>query len=229
MSALPRPRYRPRIAVEVTADLALVAAFALGFSLVATSDGIAGRLAGSPLLVVVTIHAILLFHDCMHQSAFGNRRLETWIARLIGAYFGCPFHFLRAEHLRHHRKAGLVDDDPEALHLAADDAARRPFGRLLARVGASWAGPFLYTWILQFGSFARFLRRQLRRVDDPELLRETAIDLGCMLALWGPLTWVLVERGLYLRVFVYAFALPAVVGLAIVYSAAKPLHTRSTP
>jgi fatty acid desaturase len=227
--SLPRRRYRPRLLLELGYDAALLAAFGLGFGIVLRADGLVGRVGGAALLTVVTIHAILLFHDCMHQSAFGRRRLESWVARAIGAYYGCPFHFLRAEHLRHHRHAGLVDDDPEALHPTPRDAAARPDGPLLARLAASGADALAYTWVLQLGQFFRWLRRQARRIDDRELVRQTALDVVAMLALWIPLTFYLAARGAYGRVLVWAFVVPAVVGLAIVYKAAKPLHTLMLP
>jgi fatty acid desaturase len=226
---LPRKRYRPRRRLEVFYDLGLLAAFVAGVLCVIAPRGLAFDLAGSGLLVVVAIHAVLLFHDCMHQSAFANRRLETWIARAIGAFYGCPFHFLRDQHLRHHRHAGLVDDDPEALHLHEHDAAERPHGKLLMRIGRRWTGAFVYTWLLQFGEFTRWLLRQLRRVEDRELLRATAVDVACMLAVWVPLTTWLVAQGVYLRFLVFAFLVPAIAGLAIVYLVAKPLHTLMIP
>jgi fatty acid desaturase len=226
---LPRQRYRPRLHVEVASQLGLALAFAAGLWCVAVPRAAWVTALGAVLLVSVAVQAVLLFHDCMHQAAFGDRRVETWVARAIGAFYGCPFHFLRAEHIRHHRHAGLVDGDPEALHLHEADAARRPHGRLLARLGRRWTGAFAYTWILQLGSFARFARRQLQRVDDPALVRATLVDLGCMVALWVPLTLFLAAHGAYLRVLVFAFAIPAVVGLALVYAAAKPLHTLMIP
>src|SRR5262249_36729760 len=212
MTHLPRPRYRPRIGVEIAYEAALVAAFVAGVRGIAAAESLAACVGWSAVMTVVTIHAILLFHDCMHQSAFGRRRLEGWIARAIGAYYGCPFHFLRAEHLRHHRRAGLVEDDPEALHLHAADAARRPHGPLLARIANSAWDALVYTWLLQLGQFARWIRGRAGR-RDRELVRRTAVDVACILALWVPLTAFLVSRGAYARVLVWAFAVPAVVGL----------------
>jgi fatty acid desaturase len=227
--ALPRVRYRQRLLVELGYDLLLLACFIAGFLLVLRADGLLGCLAGAAVMTVVTIHAVLLFHDCMHQSAYGHRRVEAWVGRAIGAFYGCPFHFLRDEHLRHHRHAGLVDDDPEALHLHEGDAAARPDGPLLARLAASRADALTYTWVLQLGQFARWIRRQLARVENPALVRATALDVAAMLALWIPLTAFLVSRGAYGRVLCWAFIVPAVVGLAIVYKAAKPLHTLMVP
>ncbi len=241
---LPRLRYKPRRGLELLYDCALLGSFLFGFHCVLTASKTLYMLLGTVLLIVVNIHAILLFHDCMHQSAFGNRRLETWVARLIGAYYGCPFHFLRAEHLQHHRRSGLVEDDPEALHLSFEDAGLRPTGRLLARIANSPGDAFLYTWILQLGQFGRWVRNQCLSNakstantgsasnvgnSDRALLQNTLIDVALMLVVWGPLTFYLVQRGAYLRVLLCAFVLPAIAGLAIVYKSAKPLHTLMIP
>ena len=217
-------RYRPRVAVELGVNLVLVVTLAAGLTAI-VHGSTAGMIAGTIALTLCAVQAILLFHDCMHQSAFGRRKVDTWVARAIGAFYGVPFHFLRHEHLSHHRRAGLVDGDPEALHPTEADADRRPLGRLLAHVAHGGGDAFLYTWILQFGQFARFLRRP----TDRALLRATLIDVACMLGFWVPFTAFLVAHGAYLRVLVLGFAIPAVAGLALVYEVAKPLHTLMIP
>ncbi len=226
---LPRKRYRPRRALELASEVGVLAGWLVGVALLVEGRGAAATLAGVVVLTVVAVQAILLFHDNMHQSAYGHRRLEGWIGRIVGAFYGCPFHFLRHEHLRHHRHAGLVEDDPEALHLHETDAARRPQGRLLARIASSAGDAWLYTWLLQLGQFLRWARRQLVRVEDRELVRATLLDVAFMLAFWIPFTCFLVSRGAYGRVLLFGFLVPALLGLALVYKVAKPLHTLMIP
>jgi len=229
VTRLPRVPYRPRALREAACVAIVLGLLILGVTRAVTASSLGITLLGSALLTLVSVQAILLFHDCMHQAAFGRRGIDTWIARVIGGFYGVPFHFLRAEHLRHHRFAGLVDGDPEALHLREADAARRPNGLLLAKIADSHGDALLYTWLLQFGQFGRFLVRQVRHRDQPKLLAQTLIDIACMIAVWAPLTYVLLDRGVYLRVIGFGFALPAIAGLALVYKVAKPLHTLMIP
>jgi fatty acid desaturase len=185
------------------------------------------------LLVVfqalLTIQAVLLFHDCMHFAAFSSPRLNSWLGRIIGGFFFWPLTFLRKSHLEHHRYAGTLERDTEALHLSYEDAGRYPGGHLLQWLGARWIGILVYTPCLQMGHFIKWLSSlSPGRSTAPKgraELRGFAVDVAVMAAFWVPINLQLASRGLACKGFLLGFLAPAILGMMGVYWASKPLHT----
>lgn len=164
---------------------------------------------------LLTIQGVMLFHDCLHASAFAERRFNLWVGRLVGALFFWPFTFLRDCHLQHHKNVGLVDGDPELLHATREDAARRPLGRFMAHLARSPLS-LLYAPIMQAIELRAWLRKNPRRslVVEGALAVVVWTVFDVWLAQWGP-----VWRG-----FVFGVFGPSVAALLLVHYALLPMH-----
>src|SRR5262245_13750045 len=64
------------------------------------------------LLGVVMLHAYLLHHECVHQSAFGRPWLNTALGHALGFFLLYPFLPRRRAHLLHHAWTGHAHEDP---------------------------------------------------------------------------------------------------------------------
>ena len=54
-------------------------------------------------------------HECIHRTAFRNRRLNDWVATIAGFLLLLPANYFRAFHFAHHRHTNDVELDPERL------------------------------------------------------------------------------------------------------------------
>lgn len=193
----------------------IAAAVAVCFRAAALSGNVLAVLA----LGLLAIQAILMMHDCMHGSLFARPWLHRWVGRAIGAYYLGPYHFIRHGHLRHHRRAGLVDDDPEVLHFTEEHARRRPGAKLLSFVAITPVAPLVFAPLLQAILLVEWLR------DDRAGLRDVLGDLAASALIWTPIALWLHAHGRLLAGFLLGFAVPYLIGMSIVYLASFPLHT----
>lgn len=56
------------------------------------------------------LRLFMLQHDCGHGSFFGQRRLDDWTGRAIGALTLTPYDYWRRAHAEHHASAGNLDE-----------------------------------------------------------------------------------------------------------------------
>ncbi len=61
--------------------------------------------------VMVTLFAPL--HECIHRTAFEDRQINDWVARICGAILFLPADFFRFFHFAHHRHTQDSQQDPE--------------------------------------------------------------------------------------------------------------------
>lgn len=216
MNALRRHR-------ELIFFVTLVVTFLAGLRLLTSEVGDAARGAAFLLEVLVSMAAVMLFHDCLHGSAYRSSRANRIIGRLVGAAYFWPYAFLRWSHLQHHRNVGLVDGDTELLHPMADDAVRRPFGASLARLGRSPLGPLLYAPLMQAIEFCHWIAGG-SRTQRRQRLRELGVDVGMMVVVWVPLDAWLFSRHALVSGFLLGVFAPSLVALLIVHTAMWPLH-----
>jgi fatty acid desaturase len=100
--------FRPhaaRLAVHVTVDVLLAAAFVL------TNHGLLYPLS-QLLLPVLMFRAFGLMHECVHGSATKLRTLGGGLGIVAGAFCLLPYEPWKKIHLLHHKWAGNVDQDP---------------------------------------------------------------------------------------------------------------------
>jgi omega-6 fatty acid desaturase (delta-12 desaturase) len=170
--------------------------------------------------VLVCVHAVMLFHDCLHGSALRTPRQNALLGRAVGAVFFWPYAFLRDSHLSHHKHVGLVDRDPELLHPTREDAAKKPLGLFLARLLRTPAGALSYAPLMQAVELARWLGEgdfsRRRRV----FACETALMIAVTAAIDGLLAW----RGALVFGYLAGVVLPAALALAFVHVALLPMH-----
>ncbi|MBS2022963.1 MAG: fatty acid desaturase, partial [Deltaproteobacteria bacterium] len=183
------------------------------------------RLGFTAALGVLSLQIVLALHDCMHGAVLDTPRAHRVLARILGSFWLCPYHFLRASHLAHHRHAGLVEGDTEILHFAPSET--RTSRRLLAHLARTPLAPLLFAPLVQALHFIEFLRADLAR--DRTLLKATVGDLIGMLIVWLPLGAWLHAHGLFARGVVFGLALPYALGLSAMYLATYPLHTLMNP
>ncbi len=189
----------------VVATVLAFRAAALGDDVVTVSVGVLG-------LSLLSVQLVLVFHDCMHQSLFAHRWVNTWVARAIGALAWAPFHVLKANHLQHHKRAGLVQGDTEVLHPSRESAQRRRFGRQLVKLAHTPLAPFLYAPLLQL---SHIIDRVVvsahdvaeRRKNLP-LLVDSVVDVLCMIALWSGVLAFLVQHERVVQGLALGFVAP---------------------
>ncbi|MBU3738193.1 MAG: fatty acid desaturase [Rhodoferax sp.] len=69
------------------------------------------------LLGVLLVHLFAPQHECAHYSAFRTRRLNEWVASLIGAIIVVPEVHFRYEHTDHHTHTNRTGSDPQMIPL----------------------------------------------------------------------------------------------------------------
>jgi fatty acid desaturase len=199
------PREFVLFVLMVVATVLAFRAAALGDDVVTVSVGVLG-------LSLLSVQLVLVFHDCMHQSLFAHRWVNTWVARAIGALAWAPFHVLKANHLQHHKRAGLVQGDTEVLHPSRESAQRRRFGRQLVKLAHTPLAPFLYAPLLQL---SHIIDRVVvsahdvaeRRKNLP-LLVDSVVDVLCMIALWSGVLAFLVQHERVVQGLALGFVAP---------------------
>ncbi len=67
---------------------------------------------------VAMAHHFSLQHECIHFTAFRDRRVNTWLAAWCGFWICVPPVFFRYEHCDHHTHTQIVGRDPELIPLA---------------------------------------------------------------------------------------------------------------
>ncbi len=186
-----------------------------------------GRFAALFALIVIQsalmTQMVMQFHDCLHFAVFRRAGFNTALARGIGAYCLWPATFLRESHLQHHRRAGLVDGDPEVLHFTAEFIERNSWAAGLNRLAQTRWAPLLFTPALQGIHFTRYFRLKLLVKRDISALGAYVGEIVLMVA-----TWALITRFLKLPLHSYfvGHLLPSLIAMGLVYWAAKPLHTQ---
>lgn len=69
------------------------------------------------LISAIGLNTFLMFeHEAIHGVLFANRRVNRWVAVLLGAMMGIPFSGYRVLHLRHHKYLGSKGDPDEYRH-----------------------------------------------------------------------------------------------------------------
>ena len=166
---------------------------------------------------------VMQFHDGLHFAIFRRARLNTALSRVIGSYCLWPTTFLRESHLQHHRRAGLVEDDPEVLHFSPEFIERNRWAGLLNRLAqTSWA-PLLFTPLLQAVHFTRYFRQTVLVKRNPAALRAYIVEVSMMFASWAVISHFLKTP---IVSFLAGHFVPSLIAMSLVYWAAKPLHTQ---
>lgn len=172
------------------------------------------------------IQAVLLFHDCLHNSAFTKTPIANQFAgRIIGGMCLWPYTFIRESHLAHHRNAGKVTGDTEVLHFTQEEAERRTAGVWMAKIAHTKLGPFLFTLILQWSQFAEWLVK-IYQNQDAAKSKALIVDLFWMLLIWLPTSIFLFSNSSFLQGSLLGYLIPGIFGMAGVYFVSKPLHTQ---
>lgn len=144
------------------------------------------------LFVALALHVFaLLLHDGVHHTLFAERRLNRWVAVLLGACAFISFSAYQCLHERHHVFLG-DPRDPDDYHNYSGD--RRliwvmHYVRLLF-------GSFLYIVLIPFVVARRALPREKRRV---------VVEYGILAAVYATV-WLLVPH----HVLLHAWLLPFV-------------------
>lgn len=55
-------------------------------------------------------HGVELVHECLHDLAFRNKKLNLWVGRVLGLPMFVPFTEYLAKHLEHHKWLGTPKD-----------------------------------------------------------------------------------------------------------------------
>jgi fatty acid desaturase len=94
--------------------LALHLAALLGAAcLVALAPALAWRLPAQALEGAIFIFLFCPLHETIHRTAFRSRRVNNWIAAVIGFLIVLPADYFRFFHFRHHRYTQDPGRDPE--------------------------------------------------------------------------------------------------------------------
>lgn len=113
------------------------------------------------LLGVLLVHLFAPQHECAHYSAFRTRRLNEWVASLIGAIIVVPEVHFRYEHTDHHTHTNRPGSDPQMIPLPQ---SRRVYWLYLSGVP--------YWWNAFSGVFVRALGRlneaEQKFIPDPK-------------------------------------------------------------
>ncbi|MES3038844.1 MAG: fatty acid desaturase, partial [Bdellovibrionota bacterium] len=174
----------------------------------------------------ISIQVILMFHDCMHDSAFSNPKVNAFVGRFVGAFAAFPFNFIKASHTQHHRRAGLIDGDTELIDPAVDQISKIRFSPALARLGRTPLGPPFYFAILHMIHFAEWIvSRQPTILKSKTLLKAVAIDILLIVAVRLSIHYFLMSQGKVLQGYLLGYILPYLIGMSITAFASKPLHT----
>jgi len=90
----------------------LAALFAAGL-LVAFAPGPLWRLPAQALEGAILIFLFAPLHETIHRTAFKNRRLNDWVAAVLGFLIVLPADYFRFFHFAHHRYTQNPERDPE--------------------------------------------------------------------------------------------------------------------
>lgn len=52
------------------------------------------------------MRCFVLFHDCLHESAFAAKALNVWVGKAMGGYVLTDFNVYRMYHMNHHQLVG---------------------------------------------------------------------------------------------------------------------------
>ncbi|MEQ5840571.1 fatty acid desaturase [Paraburkholderia acidicola] len=136
---------RPRVAIDVRANLALLAVVTcavllqlFGFPLLLRHAGPAVLWLVIPLVVLAPMHWGLI-HEAIHGQLLPQRRVNELVARMLAIAFMLPFDAVRFGHLMHHRFTREPFDRPD-VHDGTTQRLRarlRYYARLL---GGLYAG-----------------------------------------------------------------------------------------
>lgn len=145
------------------------------------------------------LRTFIVFHDCAHGSFLPNRRANLWVGRFTGLLVFQPFANWRHNHAVHHGSSGDLDrrGTGDVATLTVDEYLARPWkSRLGYRLFRSpvvmfGLGPI---WSLMIGprlwsSAMRPRQRHSVYATNGVL----AIVIAAIVAVVGPLGWVLVQ------------------------------------
>ena len=90
----------------------LAALLAAGL-LVAVAPGPLWRLPAQALEGAILIFLFAPLHESIHRTAFKNRRLNDWVAAVLGFLIVLPADYFRFFHFAHHRYTQNPEHDPE--------------------------------------------------------------------------------------------------------------------
>ncbi|MES3038843.1 MAG: fatty acid desaturase [Bdellovibrionota bacterium] len=175
---------------------------------------------------VVSIHMILLFHDCMHGSAFKNQKLNDLFGFLIGVIAAFPYNFIKASHLQHHKVLGLIDGDTEIMDPSEERAKNELLAPILVRIGKTPLWPFLYFFVLILGHFANWITQKSSALSNlTKMNRAVALDLVSILIVRGSLHIYLVSIHKVPQAYLIGYFVPYLVGMALTAFACRPSHS----
>ena len=215
--------YKASILKELFFDGLLFLTVASLFFLITTLENYYLLAGSSILLGLLSIQVVLVFHDCMHESLTKNKMFNVTIARIIGTFYMCPFHFIKSSHMSHHRHASDHELDTEMLHLSEELAQKRTWGKLLNKIGQSIFAPILFAPILHLSHFLDWIKGEKKMHKD--LMKNTVIDIALILIFWSILGLELVSKGILAKTLIFGVFIPFIIGLSLVYIAASPLHS----
>jgi fatty acid desaturase len=85
--------------------------------LVAVAPGPLWRLPAQALEGAILIFLFAPLHESIHRTAFKNRRLNDWVAAVLGFLIVLPADYFRFFHFAHHRYTQNPERDPELASL----------------------------------------------------------------------------------------------------------------
>jgi len=71
-------------------------------------------------------------HECMHDSLFSSKRVNTACGYLLVGMLGTPFHSMRDQHMLHHRYLGTEQDPGASDYFVRFDTRRQMLGFFVA-------------------------------------------------------------------------------------------------
>lgn len=104
---MPARRVRP---LTFIAKLLLLSALAAGCGLGILFVGYPGKIIFQIGMGLLIAHATELVHQCIHRTATGSVRWDSFLGRLLGLPSGTSFWYYRWFHLWHHRHNGTEQD-----------------------------------------------------------------------------------------------------------------------
>jgi len=90
-----------------------LAALLMAGVLVALAPGPLWRLPAQALEGAILIFLFAPLHESIHRTAFKNRRLNDWVAAVLGFLIVLPADYFRFFHFAHHRYTQNPERDPE--------------------------------------------------------------------------------------------------------------------
>lgn len=139
------------------------------------------------------------YHEAVHHTLHGSRRLSLLIGQMLGVILLIPFHVYREVHIRHHAYMNSPAD--WELWPYSDPKASLTFRRVfvwLDLVFGSWMSLWIYN---------RIYFKKNTPIKSPELRRTIAWEYAGCIAAWGGLIGLVAWYGAW-ETFFFAWLLP---------------------